>query len=68
MDLNYRQTHYAFWRDYFPTVSARPPSKLPFSHSLYTENTEKKPLGSMSTSELQQTRGNMPLNAQCTDV
>jgi len=30
MDENYRQNHYAFWRDYFPTVSARPPSK----HSL----------------------------------
>jgi len=27
MDLNYRQNHFAFWRDYFPTVSARPPSK-----------------------------------------
>ena len=22
MELNYRQNHYAFWREYFPTVSA----------------------------------------------
>jgi carboxylesterase type B len=25
MDVNYRQNHYAFWRDYFPTVSVRRP-------------------------------------------
>jgi len=25
MDINYRQNHYAFWRDYFPTVASRYP-------------------------------------------
>jgi hypothetical protein len=27
MNLDYRQNHYAFWRDYFPSVSARRPGK-----------------------------------------
>jgi len=37
MDLNYQQTHYAFWRDYFPTVSIRPPSKCLLSLFLYVK-------------------------------
>jgi len=34
MDQNYRQNHYAFWREYFPTVSARHPSRH-LSHIFY---------------------------------
>ena len=37
MDLNYRQTHYAFWREYFPTVSERPPSKCLLTLFVYVE-------------------------------
>ncbi len=27
MDINYRQNHYAFWREYMPVVESRWPSK-----------------------------------------
>ena len=30
MDINYRQNHYAFWRTYYPTLSAKLPSKSKF--------------------------------------